>query len=92
MKEAGEATRILGIPWDHLLFLGYPDRGLYALWTTNWEKTYRSPYTKMDHPSIAIASIPRLTTRAGSARRSVQDLGDLSAHNHLLPPSRGCSP
>jgi len=50
MKEAGEATRILGIPWNHLLFLGYPDRGLYALWTTNWEKTYRSPYTKMDHP------------------------------------------
>ncbi len=50
MKEAGEAMRILGVPWDHLLFLGYPDRGLYALWTTHWDKPYRSPYTKMDHP------------------------------------------
>lgn len=50
MKEAGEAMRILGVPWDHLLFLGYPDRGLYALWTTYWEKSYQSPYTKMDRP------------------------------------------
>lgn len=50
MKEAGEAMRILGVPWDHLLFLGYPDRGLFALWTTHWESVYQSPYTKMDHP------------------------------------------
>ncbi|MBC7222273.1 PIG-L family deacetylase [Candidatus Bipolaricaulota bacterium] len=50
MKEAGEAMRILGVPWDHILFLGYPDRGLHSLWTTYREKIYRSPYTKMDHP------------------------------------------
>jgi LmbE family N-acetylglucosaminyl deacetylase len=50
MREAGEAMRILGVPWDHLLFLGYPDRGLLPLWSTYRAKPYRSPYTKMNHP------------------------------------------
>lgn len=50
MKEAGQALLLLGVPWDHALFLGYPDRGLWALWTTHREKVYTSPYTKMDHP------------------------------------------
>ncbi len=50
MKEAGRAMEILGVPWNHLLFLGYPDRGLWNLLTTNWEKPFRSPYTKMDYP------------------------------------------
>ncbi|MBC7317679.1 PIG-L family deacetylase [Candidatus Bipolaricaulota bacterium] len=50
MKEAGQAMHILGVPWDHLLFLGYPDRGLYALYTTYREKIFTSPFTKMDHP------------------------------------------
>lgn len=50
MKEAGQVMRILGVPEDHLLFLGYPDRGLYALYTTHWEIPYSSPYTRMNHP------------------------------------------
>lgn len=50
MREAGRAMEILGVPWDHLLFLGYPDRGLWHLLTANWEKPFRSPYTKKDHP------------------------------------------
>ncbi len=50
MKEAGQALRILGVPEDHMLFLGYPDRGLLNLLTTHWEAVYRSPYTKKDRP------------------------------------------
>ncbi len=50
MKEAGAALRILGVPADHVLFLGYPDRGLHNLLTTHWDSVYRSPYTKMDRP------------------------------------------
>lgn len=50
MKEAGAALRVLGVPEDHVLFLGYPDRGLTNLLTTHWDVAYRSPYTKMDYP------------------------------------------
>ncbi|MFN3346298.1 MAG: PIG-L deacetylase family protein [Candidatus Bipolaricaulaceae bacterium] len=59
MKEAGQALRILGVPQDHILFLGYPDRGLQNLLTTHWETVYRSPYTKMDHPFYRNSFNPR---------------------------------
>ncbi len=55
MKEAGQAMRILGVSWDHLIFLGYPDRGLYPLYTTYREKAFLSPFTKMDRPFYANA-------------------------------------
>ncbi|MCX7844756.1 MAG: PIG-L family deacetylase [Candidatus Bipolaricaulota bacterium] len=50
MKEAGKALQILGVPPDHALFLGYPDRGLLSLLTTHWDVPYRSPYTRRDRP------------------------------------------
>lgn len=61
MKEAGEAMRLLGVPWEHLLFLGYPDRGLLALWSSHQDKVYRSPYTKMDHPFYRNSFNPEAT-------------------------------
>lgn len=67
MKEAGQALLILGVPWDHALFLGYPDRGLWALWTTHREKVYTSPHTKMNHPGYRNSFNPE-------ARYTGQDL------------------
>jgi len=51
-KEAVRALGILGVPESHAMFLGYPDGGLYALWTDHWEETspYRSPFTRASHP------------------------------------------
>ncbi|MCC6446311.1 MAG: PIG-L family deacetylase [Armatimonadetes bacterium] len=47
-REAVEAVRSLGISEENILFLGYPDRGLAALWTRNWgmNDLFRSPYTR----------------------------------------------
>jgi LmbE family N-acetylglucosaminyl deacetylase len=45
-EEARTAARILGVPEDHLFFLGYPDQGLAPLWQTYWERPFRSPHTK----------------------------------------------
>lgn len=45
--EAYTALSKLGVARDHVSFLGYPDRGLAALWQSNWSAAspYRSPYT-----------------------------------------------
>lgn len=46
-EEACAALSKLGVPRDRITFFGYPDRGLAALWQSNWtaETPYRSPYT-----------------------------------------------
>ena len=49
--EALRAETTLGVSEDHVIFLGYPDRGLRPLWETNWapESLYRSFYTGHTH-------------------------------------------
>ncbi|APD10490.1 MULTISPECIES: PIG-L deacetylase family protein [Thermus] len=49
MGEAKAAARTLGVPEDHLFFLGYPDRGLLHLFLENFYAPYRSPATRLDH-------------------------------------------
>jgi LmbE family N-acetylglucosaminyl deacetylase len=48
--EAKRALARLGLEPRHISFLGYPDRGLMALWNENWspENPYRSVYTRAD--------------------------------------------
>jgi LmbE family N-acetylglucosaminyl deacetylase len=46
-EESIKALQSMGVPEDHVLFLGYPDRGTPALWNEYWSssKPYRSPYS-----------------------------------------------
>lgn len=48
-RESLNAMAVLGVPEDHVLFLGYPDRGIAALWRDYWydDNPYRSPFTKL---------------------------------------------
>lgn len=48
LGEAQEAARRLGVPPDHLFFLGYPDRGLLAMFLENFYIPYRSKATLLD--------------------------------------------
>lgn len=60
-QEARSAARALGVPPDHLFFLGYPDGGLLHLFLEN----YAAPYTS---PTTGLSSVPRNGTLApGSA-------------------------
>ena len=43
--EAREAARVLGIPRDHQVYLGYPDGGLLHLFLENYALPYTSRYT-----------------------------------------------
>jgi LmbE family N-acetylglucosaminyl deacetylase len=52
-EEAVEALGSLGVPRDHLLFLGFPDRGLCPILRDHPRDRapyYRSPYTRADRP------------------------------------------
>ncbi len=49
-KEAVRSLGILDVPQTHVLFLGYPDGGLKAMWYDHWEREnpYTSPQTRAD--------------------------------------------
>lgn len=58
--EARTALGVLGIPADHVLFLGYPDRGLMPMWTDHWtpERSVSSAYTGADHSPYVDSPTP----------------------------------
>jgi LmbE family N-acetylglucosaminyl deacetylase len=45
LAEAGAAAAELGVPRSRRYFLGYPDRGVAALMSDYYQRTYRSRYT-----------------------------------------------
>jgi LmbE family N-acetylglucosaminyl deacetylase len=55
--ETFDALANLGLSRDKVTFLGYPDRGLLALWNENWsaDRPYTSPYTKCDRSPYKLA-------------------------------------
>src|SRR5690606_10231977 len=44
-NESLSALKQIGLPQEHVTFLGYPDRGLHALWHRHWVKPFQSPFT-----------------------------------------------
>lgn len=48
-QETQQALALLGVSSEDIFFLGYPDAGLYSLWTPrHWTDPYTSQYTKAD--------------------------------------------
>lgn len=58
--ESRAAMKVLGVPSDHVTFLGYPDRGLMPMWTTHWssQTPFRSFYTLSSHSPYDDAPTP----------------------------------
>ncbi len=71
-REALAATRRLGLPRSDVLFLGFPDNGLAALWHAHWSNRtpYTSPFTKEDRPPYPY-SVNRHVEYAGQDLLSV---------------------
>lgn len=59
--EARTALAVLGVPADHVTFLGYPDRGLMPMWTDHWASSApaRSGFTAQDHSPYAASPTAR---------------------------------
>ncbi len=51
-RESLAALKVLGLPAEHVIFLGYPDRGLFPMWLSDWNTQcpFRAPYTKVSAP------------------------------------------
>ncbi|WP_152640201.1 PIG-L deacetylase family protein [Thermus filiformis] len=47
MVEARQGAEALGLSRKDLYFLGFPDQGLYELFTTHYLVPYESPYTRL---------------------------------------------
>ncbi|WP_457825235.1 hypothetical protein, partial [Staphylococcus aureus] len=45
MQESRAAAQTLGVPREHLYFLGYPDRGLVSICNEHYITPYRSRFT-----------------------------------------------
>jgi len=56
-EEARRALAGLGVRAEDVKFLGYPDRGLMALWNDHWapDRPYVSLYTRRDHSPYEVA-------------------------------------
>lgn len=54
-KETLEALEVLGVPQDHVFFLGYPDRGLEPLFYEHWSPDipYLSRFTGVEFTPVA---------------------------------------
>lgn len=46
VQEARQAVRLLGVPATRTFMLGYPDGGLFQLFTTNYLQPYTAPRTQ----------------------------------------------
>jgi len=70
-KESLAALQQLKCSREDVVFLGYPDRGLMAMWREAWEPDhlYRSPFTRADHSPYHNS----YTSRAPYCGRSVVD-------------------
>lgn len=60
-RETAQAMAELGVQPDHVLFLGFPDGGLDALWRTHWQGVpWTSPTTGYSAVTYLDAVNPRL--------------------------------
>lgn len=87
-RESLRALSMLGVAPQNVAFLGYPDRGLQALWNDFWEPThpYRSPFTGASYSPYE-NSLSFQTPYCG--RAVVDDLCSLirkQAPTHLIVP------
>ncbi|MHA0039531.1 PIG-L deacetylase family protein [Deinococcus sp. PESE-13] len=56
--EAERAAAVLGVPADHTFMLGYPDGGLFRLFTTNYATPFTAPRTQASRVYVTGALTP----------------------------------
>jgi LmbE family N-acetylglucosaminyl deacetylase len=86
MVEAWRGLEALGLPQESAIFLGFPDRGLFQLFTTHYYLPYESPYTGLKaaiYPGVYRPGLP-YTGKALEATL-VELLTELKPTRILLP-------
>ncbi len=78
-QEARAAAAVLGVPADHTFMLGYPDGGLFSLFTTAYDERYVSPHSGAGAVCVN-----------GALERLSVALPGKSAQSTPLPPAPTC--
>ncbi len=87
MGEARAAARVLGVPPQHLLFLGYPDGGLLHLFLENYATPYASRYTGRTRVEYAGTVEPGAPYTGQSVERDLTRVLDTVRPDVVLVPS-----
>ncbi len=83
-REARKAMRLLGVPEQDLIFLGYPDFGTFAIWTKYWNghKPFKTMLTR-------ISAVPYKENRSfGASYTGESILNDIEAVLEDFKPTK----
>lgn len=86
-QESIRALAGIGVPADHLIFLGYPNMGLRWMWSAQyWSPSglWRSPYTKTDHSPFDDGPTPHAPFCGASALHDLQAVISRVHPRHIL--------
>ncbi len=87
MQESRDAAAILGVPKDHLYFLGYPDRGILSIITDNYVTPYHSKYTDSTAVPYSEALFPGHAYTGLSLEHDFETVLDRTRPTLILAPS-----
>lgn len=87
MGEARRAMAALRVPPGHLIFLGYPDRGLLHLLRENYGRPYTSRYTRSTRVPYAQALSPGTPYTGRDLERDLGRVLDRVKPDLVLAPS-----
>lgn len=87
MQESREAATILGVPADHLYFLGYPDRGVLPIITDYYMTPYRSKFTDATAVPYPTALSPGRAYTGQNLERDFETVLDRVHPTLVLAPS-----
>lgn len=86
MHEARLATARLGVHPDHVVFLGFPDRGMTALASSHRNRPYRSPATATDRVPYPDAFRPGAPYTGSEVVRQLHEIIELARPATILTP------
>lgn len=74
--EAESAMKLLGLPPDHQIFLGFPDYGTMSMWLNYWDeqKTFRSDATQVSAVPYPDAYKPNLPYKSQNIAAALVEL------------------
>ncbi|AZI42782.1 PIG-L family deacetylase [Deinococcus psychrotolerans] len=87
MNEARAATAALGIPKDHIFFLGFPDQGLTPIYLQNYLSPYTSPHTGVNRVPYAGTFAPGKPYTGKELDRQLAAVYDQVKPDTVLAPS-----
>lgn len=89
MKEAEAATAVLGLRKESLIFLGYPDGGLYSMLNSNYSDPYTSKATHFNYNSYKGTFREKQTYSGTNVVEDLQKImRDFGPNIVVLPHSR----